>query len=584
MFNKTAASESKYGFLSRYFRQYARYAIAGMLLMTAVSMGRIAQPLILREIVDKAVPAGDQSLLLRQALFYLALVLSVGALTYWGTMIMSKLGLSVVTRIKEDLFAHLLTLPVSYFDTHAVGELMARTENDVEKVRDLFSSLGVSFAVSILMIAGTFAVTATIAPALAGIMALIVGFFLVVLLAFFRKIIGRYEASRGLYAKIVSRVTEFVQGMDILRAFDRTAWARKSLDKAGVQKRDTDAKLSLIEYSAMSVIDSLAGPLFIVALVLMYAPRVLDGAMTLGTFLLFVEYGASLLRPVVEIAESVRRIQQAKVSLLRIGALFDLAPEPMRPGGSRPAFDKDVTFEHIWHAYKDEDWVLRDVSFTVRRGTMTALVGPSGSGKSTTVQLLCGFYAPQKGRVLVDGENLDAMDMESWRKKLGLVLQDVFLFPGSVMENVRLWDASIPEAEAARAIENVQASAVLRKLPGGISENLWERGGNLSSGERQLLAFARAMAANPEFVILDEATSSIDMETEEKIRRSLDTLLRGRTSLVVAHRLSSIVHADQILYFKEGRIIARGTHEELMESNADYRLLVERQYLSGERA
>jgi ATP-binding cassette subfamily B protein len=206
-------------------------------------------------------------------------------------------------------------------------------------------------------------------------------------------------------------------------------------------------------------------------------------------------------------------------------------------------------------------------------------VGSSGSGKSTMVGLVCGFYRPQKGAVYVDGVPLDRIALGDWRRKTGLVLQDVYLFPGSVLENVRVYDDAISEARVRDAIGNVRASAMVEALPDGIQANLWERGGNLSAGEKQLLSFARALAADPELVILDEATSSIDMDTEEKIRASLDMLLKGRTSLIVAHRLSSILGADQILYFCEGRIAAHGTHAELLESCSDYRLLVEQQFL-----
>ncbi|MCE1206804.1 MAG: ATP-binding cassette domain-containing protein, partial [Spirochaetia bacterium] len=230
-------------------------------------------------------------------------------------------------------------------------------------------------------------------------------------------------------------------------------------------------------------------------------------------------------------------------------------------------------------AYKDEDWVLKDVSFSIQKGKMTAVVGASGSGKSTTVSLLCGFYHPQKGRITIDGKPFSSLNLVEWRKKIGLVLQDVYLFPGSVFENVRIYNDEIPESEVRSALARVHAEDSVQKLPSGIATNLWERGGNLSAGEKQLLAFARAIVVNPEIAILDEATSNIDMETEQKIKASLEILLKGRTSLIVAHRLSSILNADQILFFSEGKILARGTHQELYENLPAYRLLVEQQFL-----
>jgi ATP-binding cassette subfamily B protein len=568
--------------LASYIGRYKSYAIPGLLAMIVISLGRVVQPLILKEIIDKAVPTGDTALLLRYALAYLAVIAIVGGLTYYGNILISKLGLSIVTRIKEDLFAHLLTLPSAYFDAHPVGELMSRTENDTEKVRDLFSNLGVTFVVNILMMGGMFAVTFFIAPALALIMLAVVAAILAILLLFFNKILNLYDQSRNLYAKVLAKVTEFIQSMEIVRVFDRKAWAAGSLDETGRAQRRLNVKVALLENSALSALESLVGPLFIVALILLYAPRVITGGMSLGTLLLFFEYGASLLRPVLEIAESIRRMQQAKVSLNRILTIMSLPEEPGRGNTIEARLDREIRFENLWFAYKDDDWILKDVSFSIPKGSLTAVVGSSGSGKSTTVSLLCGFYRPQKGSITIDGVDLDSLNLASWRKKTGLVLQDVYLFPGSVLENVRVYNDDISGERVGTALENVYATDMVNGLPSGLQTNLWERGGNLSSGEKQLLAFARALAADPELVILDEATSNIDMDTEEKIRLSLDVLLAGRTALIVAHRLSSILHADQILYFSEGRIVARGTHAELFETLPEYRRLVEQQFLGKE--
>ena len=566
--------------LTGYFREYSNLALPGFLTMAIIALGRVIQPLILRAIIDKAVPANDKSLLLKYALAYLGIVIVVGSLTYVGSILVSRLGLSIVTRIKMDLFSHFLKLPVSWLDSHPVGELMARTENDSEKVRDLFSSLGVTFVVSILMMLGMFAVTFSIAPALSAIMLGVSALFLSILLVFFRKLLGLYEASRSLYAAIVAKVTEFVQGMEVVRAFGRKVWAEQSLEHAAVKKRRNDVKVSIFEYSAMSALDSLVGPLFIVALILMYGQKVVSGAMTLGTLLLFFEYGASLMRPVVEVAESLRRMQQARTSLRRIQSIMSMETETGLRQGIPPRFDSEISFEGVWFAYRAEDWILKDVSFTLPKGSMTAIVGASGSGKSTTVGLVCGFYRPQRGTIRVDGKDLETLDLVSWRRKTGLVLQDVYLFPGSVLENLRVYDERIDRAKVEAALVGVNAKDMVDALPEGIMTNLWERGGNLSAGEKQLLAFARALCVDPDLIILDEATSSIDVETEEKIRQSLAILLKGRTSIVVAHRLSSVVHADQILFFSDGKILDRGSHQELMERLPEYRDLVERQFLA----
>jgi len=559
-------------------------AITGLLCLISIAAASITQPLILKQIIDKAVPAGNTGLMLTYAFGYLGIVVMSGVLSYYGTILLSKMGLSIVTNIKKDLFSHLLKLPLSYLDEHPVGELMSRTENDTERIRDFFSTIGVTLIVNVLVMAGIFAVTFSLAPALAWIMLGVTSFFIFILFFYFNRLIKLYDKSRSLYAQILAKVTEFIQGIEIVKVFNRTKWAIGSLDQTGKAKKDVDVKTSMIEYAAMSALDSLVGPVFIVALLLLYSPKVLSGGMTLGTLLLFFEYGSALLRPVVQIAESLRSMQQSRTSLRRILGIMELPEEAGKENTLLPHFEREIRFDHVWFAYKGEDWVVRDLSFVIPKGDMVAVVGPSGSGKSTAVGLLCGFYRPQKGAIYVDDVPLDEINLDAWRKTIGLVLQDVYLFPGSVLENVRVYNDDISEETVKRALETVQANDIVDSLPDKLQTNLWERGSNLSAGEKQLIAFARALAANPKLVILDEATSNVDMETEARITRSLEKLLQNRSSLIVAHRLSSILHADQILFFSDGEILARGTHRELLDKLPEYRELVQQQFLEKAEA
>lgn len=567
-----------------YVLQYKYMAITGLVCLISIAAASITQPLILKQIIDKAVPAGNTRLMLTYAFAYLGIVITSGVLSYYGTILLSKLGLSIVTNVKKDLFSHLLKLPLSYLDEHPVGELMSRTENDTERIRDFFSTIGVTLIVNVLDMAGIFAVTFTLAPALAGIMLGVTSFFTLILFFYFNRLIKLYDKSRSLYAQILAKVTEFIQGIEIVKVFNRTKWAVGSLDQTGKAKKDVDVKTSMIEYAAMSALDSLVGPVFIVALLLLYSPKVLSGGMTLGTLLLFFEYGSALLRPVVQIAESLRSMQQSRTSLRRILGIMELPEEAGKENTLLPHFEREIRFDHVWFAYNGEDWVVRDLSFVIPKGDMVAVVGPSGSGKSTAVGLLCGFYRPQKGAIYVDDVPLDEINLDAWRKTIGLVLQDVYLFPGSVLENVRVYNDDISEETVKRALETVQANDIVDSLPDKLQTNLWERGSNLSAGEKQLIAFARALAANPELVILDEATSNVDMETEARITRSLEKLLQNRSSLIVAHRLSSILHADQILFFSDGEILARGTHSELLDKLPEYRELVQQQFLEKAEA
>jgi ABC-type multidrug transport system fused ATPase/permease subunit len=247
-------------------------------------------------------------------------------------------------------------------------------------------------------------------------------------------------------------------------------------------------------------------------------------------------------------------------------------------------FEKEIRFEHVWFAYKDDDWVLKDVSFTIPKGKMIALVGASGSGKTTSVSLLCGFYPVQKGKITVDGIPLTELAFRAWRAKIGLILQDIFLFPGSILENVRVYNDNVSAKLVQEAVSIVQLNDFIESLPMGIDSELSERGQNISQGEKQLISFARALAFNAEIIVMDEATASIDPQTEAKIQRTMHNVFANKTAVVVAHRLTSVLDADEILFFNAGEIAARGTHRELMKSSDDYCKLVKLQLLQQDEA
>jgi len=560
-----------------YLRPHKGLFAAGFLAMALATAARLSGPLILRALIDDAIPAGDTGLMLRYALAYLGIVVAMGALTYFQTMTIVKLGLNVVTTVKRDLFSHMLTLPVAYFDAHPVGELMARVENDTERVKQLFSETGIMLVGNALYFLGMFAVFFAVDARVAALILLpspllLAGFFFV-----FDRLRPLYETGRKKYAEITAILTEFVQGIEVLQAFNRTAHAACRLEKASKEKRDAEIKAGMIEYSTMGLFNFLGGPLLIVLIVRLVAPSVFAGALTVGTLLVFIEYGVRLFEPLMSIGENIRGIQQARVALGRVFGILDLPSEPAGKGRA-PRFQREIAFTNVSFSYKTGEPVLDDVSFTIRKGQTVALVGPSGSGKTTSVSLLCGFYRPDSGSILVDGVPLDELELRAWRRMLGLVLQDVYLFPGSVLENVRVYDEDLGADDAERALRTVHADGFVSRLPEGLATTLHERGANLSMGEKQLLSFARAVAFDAELVIMDEATASVDVATERRIQGSLDVLLEGRTALIVAHRLSSILKADSILFFKDGRIVARGTHEELVEALPEYRELVRLQF------
>ena len=577
------------GRLAGYLSAHRGRLAAGLVAMLAATACNLGGPLLLRAIIDRSIPAGDLRGMLALAAAYLCLVAASGALTYLELLAITRLGLGLVTELKGELFARLLSLPVSFFDEHPVGELMARTESDCEKIKELFSSSGIALASSSLLLLGMLGVSFALEPLAAACLGAAIPPLLALVVRFYDRLRPMYDESRRLWAGICASAAEFIQGFEVIRAFGRERWARDSLDAKGRRMRDNDARAGLLEIGAMGMVGFLVGPAFLAALVLLASPRILSGAMSLGTLLVFIDYGARLFDPVMGIAENLRGVQQARVALGRIFGLLELPPEPgSRPaggaGGDPPSFAGSIEFRHVWFAYRGEDWVLEDLSFEMPLGSTTALVGPSGSGKTTAVGLLCRFYRPQRGQILVDGRPLEELDLALWRRMLGLVLQESYLFPGTVLENIRLYDESLDEAQVCRALEAAQAADFVAALPEGLGSVLRERGSNLSAGEKQLLSFARALAFDPRVVVLDEATASVDADTERRIREGMAGLLAGRTALVVAHRLSSVMGADQILYFKEGRILARGRHEELLAASGEYAELVRLQFLDAARA
>ncbi|OQC07220.1 MAG: putative multidrug resistance ABC transporter ATP-binding/permease protein YheH [Candidatus Cloacimonetes bacterium ADurb.Bin089] len=552
----------------------------GLFAMLITSGLRLLNPLILAQIIDHSIPEKNMAQMFQYGFYFIAVVMLSGVLSYLQLLLLSRLGIKIITKFKGNVFSHLLKLPVSWFNKQPVGELIARVESDSERVKVLFSDLSITIIGNILFFIGGFVVlfllqwqiTIYILPAiiLCGI-----GYWFL-----FKYLNKFFRLIRERYAVITAKITDYVQGIQMLQALNQEKKALQDVEKASLAKKKVEVHTQMIEYGSQSIFSFIINVVFIIIVILVSAPKIIAGTLTVGILIVFIQYIYQLVWPLMQISENVMQIQRSFASLKRILELTELPTEDdIFTGTQLPVFEHEIKFENVWFAYKENEWILKDVSFTIPKGKKIALVGPSGSGKTTTVSLLCGFYPVGKGSILIDGVPLSEMNFRDWRKKIGLILQDVYLFPGSILENVRVYNDQIDEDKVQKAISIVQLDEFIRKLPEGINAELAERGQNISQGEKQLISFARALAFEAEIIIMDEATASIDPQTEAKIQRSMENLLAGKTALIVAHRLTSVLDADEILYFSEGRITARGKHNELLQKSPEYQKLVELQML-----
>ncbi|MBD3337440.1 MAG: ATP-binding cassette domain-containing protein [Candidatus Eisenbacteria bacterium] len=562
------------------FRPHRATLILAMSMMFVVVAAELGGPLLVRHVLDHDIPEGDATGIVVRAVVY-ALLFAVGmGVAYVQVVIMAKVGLKIVTGLRQKVFAHLMTLSMDHFDKNPPGRLMARVESDVERLLILFSEVTVALLRNGVLLVGTFVVmmiasvkvTLTI---LALMVPMVVGTYF-----FLRYIRNGFRTVRRLYAKISGFVTEYVQGIPILQIYGYTEKAQLDLMRHNQDKYTKEVRLAFVEYGFWGLFASME-IVAVLLIIFVSTPQVLDATMTVGTLVLFIEYTRRLFWPLLMFSEQLNFIQRAFASADRVFEVLDTPSRtPDRPGaaGAVPGTWREIAFEDVEFTYDGGARALDRVSFRVRRGEKVALVGLSGGGKTTVTNLLLRYYEPNGGRITLDGIDIRDYSQKAWRKNIGLVLQDIHLFPGTLGDNLRVLRDDIPEDSLDRAVRVVHAEEMLRRLPQGYDTLLSEGGGNLSMGERQLLCFARAVVEDPDVLILDEATSSVDPLTEQRIQHSLDRLMEGRTSLIVAHRLATITKADRILVLHQGRLAEEGTHAELYRRGGIYRDLYDLQF------
>lgn len=553
--------------------------LAGVLLVV-VTAAELAGPLLVRHVLDADIPNGDTRGILFRAIAYAGLFAVGMGTAYFQVILLAKMGLRIVTGLREKVFEHLLSLSLAHFDKNPPGKLMARVESDVERLLILFSEVALALFRNGVLLLATFVVMLLVNAKITLSVLLILSPIIFISYFVLRYIRIGYGTVRRLYARVSGYLSEYVQGIPILQIYGYTEKAQLDLKRLNQEKYSKEWRVSVVEYGFWALFASME---VAAVLVIIYvgARQVLDTTMTIGTLILFIEYTRRLFFPMLLFSEHLNFIQRAFASADRVFAVLDTPSKtPDRVDASPYVYDrwKEISFDDVSFVYEGGVKALDGVSFKVRRGEKIALVGLSGGGKSTAAKLLLRFHEPTEGRVALDGTDIRTFKQKAWRRKIGLVLQDIHLFPGTVGDNLRVLKDGIPQEAVERAVRVVHADEMIRRLPQGYDTELSEGGSNLSMGERQIICFARAIVEDPDILVLDEATSSVDPATERRIQESLDSIMKGRTSIIVAHRLATITKVDRILVLNEGRLVEEGTHMELYKRGGMYRDLFDLQF------
>jgi len=538
----------------------------------------LAQPLIFKRIVDIDFPSGDPFQLMRSSLMYLGLMAGGALATGLATILLGRTGVDVVNKIKQDLFARLLSLGLPWIERQTVGSLVSRIESDAQRLVNLTSTMSMRMLSALCMILGSVAVIAGTDIRLFFIASSFLPLMLIGTLILFSRMRRLFREERRLYSEITGEVAELVPASRLLQALGRGEWAKARLVLKSKIYKSFTLRLMFMEYGFWSGLGFLE--IIMTALALWLGGGwIADGSLTAGSLVMFAQYAAMIYWPVVELSDQLAEIQRAGGAADRIFELLAMPDTLPVPADPKPVPEdvQSLVLENLSFAYDPKEPVLVDFSLRVEPGETVAIVGPTGGGKSTVLALACRLRDPQKGRVLFGGEDVRDFDPQAYRSLFGLVLQDLYLFPDTVAENLRVFREGIFEERYREAAKIAGIDEEIMSREKGYDGILAERGADLSYGQRQLMALARALAVDPPFLILDEATSSVDPRTETRIQATLNRLTEGRSTLIVAHRLSTIRHADRIVVIQGGRIVEQGQHDVLVAAGGAYAELLKSQ-------
>ena len=572
--------------LLTYLWPYRRTVAVALVAIIGHSALQLAQPYLTKLAIDSYIATGDLAGLNQIALVFLFVLLGAFILEYVRTYTLQMTGQRIMFDLRMQVYGHLQKLDVRFFDRNPVGRLMTRVTTDVDVLNELFASGVVAIFGDVFMLIGIMAVLLSMDWRLALVAFSVLPLIVMVTQWFRRHVRETYRTVRIWIARINAYLQEHITGMVTVQVFQREKRSFDAFD--GINRTHRDANVaSIFFYAVFYPAIELVGALAASLIIWFGGGWVLDESLTLGVLVAFLLYAQRFFRPISDMSEKFNILQSAMASSERIFALLDTPVEvssPTKPT-SRPAPARGrLEFDGVWFAYVDDNYVLRDVSFVVEPGQRIGIVGATGAGKTTIISLLMRFYDVSRGRILVDGIDIRELGLSDLRGLSSLVLQDAHLFAGSIAANVRLGDQTITDADVRAAIASVHAKPFIDQLPAGLASPVAERGATLSVGQKQLVTFARALAYEPRVLVLDEATSSVDTETEVLIQDALRVLMTGRTTIAIAHRLSTIQDMDRILVLHKGQLRETGTHQELLARRGIYFKLYQLQYQEQEIA
>jgi ATP-binding cassette subfamily B protein len=562
-----------------------KFRIIGALFILCCAVGaELGGPFIIKTIIDKHLAAGTGELVpvLWLIALYMGLLLLASLGNFTQSYMLQSTALQIIKNMRMDLMRHIQRIPLRYFDNTPIGQIVSRIANDTEAVRDLFMSFMATFVVSFVQLTGIFTALFILDVRLALFCLLLPPIFALIMVIHLKYSKGYISVMRARLSDMNAMINESIAVMPIIQAFRRE---KLTLDEFEVMNEDRYVnqikQFRVFSLSSRNIVGTIGS--LVTALVIWYFGRSsLEGFILFGVFYAFIDYLGRVFHPIIGIFDQLTNAQRAFVSAEKVFAILDMegieveqTDQVKRPEGA-------VKFDNVTFAYKAGENVLKGISFEARRGETVALVGHTGSGKSSIMNLLLGFYEPDKGTISIDGQDISKLSKQALRKHMGIVLQDPYLFAGDIKFNVSLYNKDISIDRVKSVLKDVGAATFIEQLPGGYDEQVVERGSTLSSGQRQLISFARALAFDPSILILDEATASIDSETEGLIQQALRVVSEGRTTLVIAHRLSTIREADLILVLHRGEIVERGTHDTLMALEGRYYKMYQLQ--KGEKA